>query len=136
MLNNLALWALIEDLGLKRLPRSHAREVKVSGPLGIYALDGPSAAVTFAQSFRAELARYEITCRIGVDAGPVVLFDLSAGVGDIAGNPVNIASKMAQDKGKPGKLYLSSTMKEQVDVSQFLEISYVVSGVAVTAYEV
>ena len=54
---------------------------------------------------------------------------------DIAGNPVNIASKMAQDKGKPGKLYLSSSMKTHIDVSKFAEVSYVVSGIDVTAYE-
>jgi len=48
---------------------------------------------------------------------------------------VNIASKMAQDKGQFGKLYLSSTMKELVDVSQFIEMTYTVSGVEITIYE-
>lgn len=135
LFNNLALSAMMKDVGLKLLPEGDALEVKVSGPLGIYAFDDPSAAVAFAQAFRAELARNDIRCRIGVDAGPVLVFDLAVGGSDIAGNPVNIASKMAQDVGKSGKLYLSGAMKDHVDVSRFAEVSFVVSGVELTAYE-
>jgi len=60
---------------------------------------------------------------------------LAVGGRDIAGNAVNVASKMAQDKGQFGKLYLSSTMKTLVDVSQFTEITHTVSGVEITIYE-
>ena len=71
--------------------------IAARGPLAIYAFDDPAAALAFAQAFRAELARNGIICRIGVESGPVLVFDLPLGGSDIAGNPVNIASKMAQD---------------------------------------
>ncbi|WP_286394925.1 hypothetical protein [Pseudanabaena mucicola] len=49
--------------------------------------------------------------------------------------PVNLASKMAQDKGEFGKIYLSATFKDCLDISRFREIKYQVSGVEITAYE-
>ncbi len=49
--------------------------------------------------------------------------------------PVNIASKMAQDLGRPGGLYLSEAVAEQVDPGGFTERRATVSGVALTLYE-
>ena len=33
-------------------------------------------ALEFARAFRREFGRYEIGCRAGIDAGPVLVFDL------------------------------------------------------------
>ena len=74
------------------------------GTLGIYVFDDAPAALAFARSFRLEFAKHDIACRIGIDAGAVLLFDLPAGGKDIAGSPVNMASKMAQDKGVANRL--------------------------------
>ena len=38
--------------------------------------------------------------------------DIELKVNDADGNPVNIASKMSQDKGRFGRLYLSAAMKD------------------------
>jgi class 3 adenylate cyclase len=133
--NQLSLSALMKDIGLRLLPGAAAAEIKVVGTLGIYVFDDASAAVGFARTFRAELANYDIPCRIGIDAGPVLIFDLPAGGKDIAGNPVNVASKMAQDKGAFGKLYLSAAMKDLVDMGGYTELNYTVSGVAMSVYE-
>jgi class 3 adenylate cyclase len=133
--NQLASSALMKDIGLRLLPKNAAAEIKVVGSLGIYVFDDASAAVGFARMFRLELTRFDIPCRIGIDAGPVLIFDLPAGGRDIAGNPVNVASKMAQDKGAFGRLYLSAAMKELVDVSGYTELNYTVSGVAMRVYE-
>lgn len=135
MFTNLSVSARLKDVGLRLLEQSKGIEIKVVGPVGIYVFDEAITALSFAQAFRQELAAQGVTSRIGIDAGPVLVFDLSFGGKDIAGNPVNIASKMAQDKGQFGKLYLSSTMKELVDVSQFIEMTYTVSGVEITIYE-
>jgi hypothetical protein len=48
---------------------------------------------------------------------------------------VNIASKMAQDIGKPGRMYLSERIREQVDLPGFAPVRYTVSGIALTAFE-
>ena len=48
---------------------------------------------------------------------------------------MNVASKMAQDKGTLGKMYLSHAMRDLVDVNGFKEIQLSVSGVEMIAYE-
>ena len=135
MFNHLSFSALMKDIGLQLLPAGAAAEIKVVGTLGIYVFDDAPAALDFARSFRQAFAKYDIACRIGIDAGAVVLFDLPAGGKDSAGNPVNVASKMAQDNGIFGKVYLGAAMKALVDVSGFTEISYTVSGVEMNVYE-
>jgi class 3 adenylate cyclase len=110
-------------------------EVKIVGPLGIYLFDDPAAAIRFAQEFRQDLSARDIICRIGVDLGPVLVGELSGGGMDIAGMPVNIASKMAQDIGEFGRMYLSEAISRQVDAPEFTPIQYTVSGVHMTAFE-
>jgi len=133
--NNLSLSALLKDTGMRLLAEANGMEVKVAGSLGIYLFDQASAAVAFAQAFRSALAQEGVACRIGIDAGPVLVFELASGGHDIAGMPVNLASKMAQDKGRMGKLYLSAAVKERVEAGSFTELRYTVSGVEIAAYE-
>jgi class 3 adenylate cyclase len=133
--NQLSFSALMKDIGLRLLDQASAAEIKVVSSLGIYAFDDAIAAVNFAQTFRQELAKQDITCRIGIDRGEVLIFNLPFGTRDIAGSPVNVASKMAQDKGKFGKLYLSAAMRDLVDVSGFNEIKCSISGIELTSYE-
>jgi len=135
MFNHLSFSALMKDIGLRLLTTGGGAEIKVAGSLGIYVFDDAAAALEFALAFRQEFEKYEIGCRAGIDAGDVLIFDLPAGGKDIAGNPVNVASKMSQDKGAFGKLYLSAAMKEMVNVSGYREIRYTVSGVEMTVYE-
>jgi class 3 adenylate cyclase len=133
--NQLSFSALMKDIGLRMLDKISGVEIKVVSSLAIYAFDDAIAAVNFAQTFSQELAKQDITCRIGIDHGEVLIFNLPFGTRDIAGSPVNVASKMAQDKGEFGKLYLSASMRNLVDVSGFNEIKYIVSGVEITSYE-
>ncbi|MCW5315867.1 family 3 adenylate cyclase [Nostoc sp. KVJ3] len=135
MFTNLSLAARLKDIGARLVNQNNGIEIKVVGTIGIYVFDEAMAALNFAQTFRQELAAQGLASRIGIDAGPVLVFDLAVGGKDIAGNPVNIASKMAQDKGKFGKIYLSYSMKELIEISQFTEITYTVSGVEITIYE-
>jgi class 3 adenylate cyclase len=135
LFNNLSLSAKMKDTGLRHLASHQGEEVKVVGPLGLYVFDAIPSAIGFAQLFRRELASEGISCRMGIDVGPVLLFDLPSGGRDISGMPVNIASKMAQDMGRPGKLYLSEALAAHVDPRGFTELRDTVSGVEITAYE-
>ncbi len=135
MFNHLSFSALMKDIGLRLLSATAGAEIKVAGSLGIYVFDDAAAALDFARAFRDEFAKYEIGCRVGIDAGDVLIFDLPAGGKDIAGNPVNVASKMSQDKGAFGKLYLSAAMKRMVNAGDYRELRYTVSGVEMTVYE-
>ena len=135
MFNQLSFSALMKDIGLRLLDTQLEAEIKVVSSLGIYAFDEANTAISFAQNFRQELTKQGITCRIGIDQGEVLIFNLAIGTRDIAGMPVNMASKIAQDKGEFGKLYVSESLKDIADIHGFKGISYEVSGVRITAYE-
>lgn len=135
VLNDLALSAMMKDAAIRHLEGGAGLEIKVAGPLGIYAFEDPVAALEFAEGFRRVLAHDEIVSRIGIDVGPVLIFDLAGGGKDIAGMPVNIASKMAQDRGRWGHIYLSAAMYARVDAPGYAELRYTVSGVDLVVYE-
>jgi class 3 adenylate cyclase len=135
VLNDLALSAMMKDAAIRHLEGGAGLEIKVAGPLGIYAFEDPVAALEFAEGFRRVLAHDEIVSRIGIDVGPVLIFDLAGGGKDIAGMPVNIASKMAQDRGRWGHIYLSAAMHARVDAPGYAELRYTVSGVDLVVYE-
>lgn len=135
LFGDLSLSAMMKDAGLRHLDRAHGDEVKVTGPLGIYTFDDAARAFAFARTFRRELAAEGITTRIGVDVGPVLVFDLAGGGKDIAGMPVNVASKMAQDCGAWGKIYLSDRVRALVDAPDFCERHFAVSGLELRAFE-
>lgn len=135
VLTNLALSAMMKDAALRLLDRDHGEEIKVTGPLGIYTFDDPARALEFARTFRRELASGGIRCRTGIDAGPVLVFDLAGGGKDLAGAPVNIASKMAQDCGTWDHIYLSDRVHPHVDAPGFRERKLLVSGLELTVFE-
>ncbi|MET8154722.1 adenylate/guanylate cyclase domain-containing protein [Sphaerisporangium sp. NPDC005289] len=136
LLNGLALSSVMSRTGLRLIPRPGAMEVKVSGPLAIYLFDDPAPAVRFAERMRAGLADHGISCRIGVDTGPVLAGETPSGGWDVAGAPVNVASKMAQDLGTPGRIYLSEAMGEHVPSGKaYTPVRHTVSGVSMTCYE-
>ncbi len=131
--DGLSLSALLKDEALLLLSNLGGTEVKVVGNFGIYIFEDSGAAIEFAQALRQALTKQAIACRIGIDVGPVLVFDLATGGKDIAGMPVNVASKMAQDKGQFGKIYLSAALKNLA--GGFNPITYTVSGIDITAYE-
>jgi class 3 adenylate cyclase len=135
LLRDLTLSAVMRETGLRLLPTDGAVEIKVTGPLAIYLFDEPASAVRFALRLRADLAEREIVCRIGVDTGPVLTGETPSGGRDIAGAPVNVASKMAQDLGRPGHVYLSEALRAHTGQGAFVPIEQVVSGVRITFFE-
>ena len=130
----LALSAMLKDAGLRHLDDDHGREIKVVGPLGIYTFEDPAQALAFAETFRRELADENIRVRVGIDTGPVLVFDLASGGKDISGAPVNIASKMAQDRGEWGHIYLSERLQGLARARGFTPLQYVVSGVLLRVF--
>ena len=138
MFNQLSFTALMKDIGLQclqQLDQEPNAEIKVINSLVIYAFDQPRVALDFAQSFRKTLAEQKVTCRIGIDQGEVLIFSLASGTKDIAGAAVNVASKMAQDCGKFGKIYLSTALVELAKNNGFREFSTCISEVEFIAYE-
>jgi class 3 adenylate cyclase len=70
-----------------------------------------------------------------VDTGPVLAGQTPGGGWDIAGAPVNLACKMAQDLGRPGHFYLSESMREHTGTAGFTSVQRTVSGIQMTFFE-
>jgi class 3 adenylate cyclase len=131
LLNDLALSVVMKKNAQELLDNKNGWEVKTAGNLGIYLFNDCQHALEYAKKFREELLKDGIKCRIGIDCGTVLEFNLDEGHKDIAGMPVNRASKMAQDKGEMGNIYLSDTVAAEVDTTGFKPITFQVSGVSI-----
>ena len=132
-LNDLALTAAMMRIGGALLRDLGGTEIKNAGLVGIYTFAQARPAVGFAEEFRRALRAQGIQCRIGVDVGQVLTFDLGGGKRDIAGSPVNIASKLAQDVGEFGSIYVSEAAATQAGTASEHRISVDVSGVPLAA---
>jgi len=106
-LNDLALAAAITRVGGTLLEEGDGLEVKSTGGPSIYYFDDPRKAVKFARELREFFAAQEIRLSIGIDMGHVLLFELGAGRHDVAGSPVNVASKLAHEVGQLGSITLT-----------------------------
>jgi len=135
LLYELSLMALSKKFAVELLATHGGKEIKTAGNLGIYTFDDHVKAIEFAKEIRAELEKEKIKCRMGIDFGPIAVFDLPKGGRDIAGSPVNIASKMSQDFGKMGKIYLTKEVFEKVKPEGFEPIEIEVSKIEIESYE-
>ncbi|HYV96150.1 MAG TPA: adenylate/guanylate cyclase domain-containing protein [Gemmatimonadaceae bacterium] len=136
VLNDLALTAAMKRIGTELLRDVHGAEIKNSGLLGIYTFPECRDALAFARAFRTALDAQGIRCRIGIDYGPVLRFELAPGSHDIAGSAVNIASKLAEDVGDFGKIQISDVVAQRAGARRERPtLTFKVSGVELRAYD-
>ena len=136
VLNNLALTAATKRIGSVLLENVDGTEVKSAGLLSIYAFSDCRDAIAFSRGFRHALSEQGIQCRIGIDAGPVLVFELAPGSRDIAGSPVNVASKLAEDVGEFGKIRMTDVVAKRAGaVRERPTLQFTVSGVELRAYD-
>ena len=72
------------------------------GGIAILTFDHPSDAVAFVRTAHDRFADNGLPVVAGVDAGPVLMFQTTVGPSGIAGDPINVASKLAEDLGRVG----------------------------------
>jgi len=108
VLNDLALAAAVKRIGGSLVEDLAGIEVKTSSAVSIYCFDDARHAVDFSRTLRDVLAAQRVRLRIGIDTGRVLLFDLAGGQRDLAGSPVNIASKLAQDAGRFDDIFITA----------------------------
>ena len=132
VLNDLALAAAMKRIGAGLLAEAGGTEVKTTGLISIYTFEECGPAVAFARAFRDALRQQGIECRIGVDYGQVLTFDLGGGAHDIAGGPVNVASKLAQDVGEYGVIHITQQVADQAGEAG-PSVAFDVSGVKLQA---
>ncbi len=134
-LNELALAVAMQRVAGQLLRDRPGREVKTSGAVGYYVLESCGEAVAFAEELRRTLGDRRIRCRIGIDAGRVLLFDLGGGAWDLAGSPVNVASKLGQDRGRFGAILVSAAAARAAAIPTDPARRILVSGVELEAVE-
>ncbi len=127
-LNNLALAAAVRRLGGELVLDLAGQEIKTTGQVSIYLFDDARHALAFARKLRAELASQRVELRIGMDSGRVLLFELAPETFDIAGSPVNVASKLAQDTGRFGVIQASVATARLAGVSDLTAVQQVQAG--------
>jgi class 3 adenylate cyclase len=93
------------NVAVRRIAASHGADVvKSNGSLAIVLFPEGRQAVAFARDIIEENRALGFNAHVGLTHGEVYLFPLSNGEREIAGNPVNIASKLAEDSGLEGVL--------------------------------
>lgn len=85
--------------------------IKSNGQLGIFTADSIEEAIDFTKELQQHLVNNQIASKIAIAKGDVLIFDLSNGGKEIAGNPVNIASKLAEDFGEYGQIYIHDSVE-------------------------
>lgn len=97
------------DLAFRRVAASHGGDVvKSNGVLAIVLFDCGGTARSFSQDVIETTRTLGISARVGLTYGESYIFPLTGGGRDIAGNSINIASKLAEDSDLDGILIESS----------------------------
>jgi class 3 adenylate cyclase len=93
------------DLAVRRIASSHGADVvKSNGTLAIVLFEEGREAMAFARDIIEGNRALGFEAHVGLARGEVYLFPLANGEREIAGHPVNVASKLAEDSGLEGVL--------------------------------
>jgi class 3 adenylate cyclase len=105
LLDSLVINALMETvIGNLADPEAVASS---AGGLAILTFDKTEDALDMGRSAIAQLAENGVPVRVAIDAGNVLLLRNPAGPSGIAGDPVNIASKLSEDTGRGGRICIT-----------------------------
>jgi len=112
LLEQLTDWVLTNAV-LKKIDikRAEIETIKSNGNLGIFTAISAAEAIEYAKEIREALRINGYTVNIGIATGESLVFPMPNKEKEIAGNPVNIASKLAEDAGSPGKIYIHESVK-------------------------
>ncbi|MFO0559002.1 MAG: hypothetical protein U0269_13390 [Polyangiales bacterium] len=115
--------AIVDAVVRRDAERKGATLIKSNGAIAIILLDSHSAAVEFALELDEALSANAPDARIALAHGEVFVFELDRAQSEghiareIAGDPVNIASKLAEDSGLGGVLVDRSVHLPQLSSS-------------------
>jgi class 3 adenylate cyclase len=118
-----SLAGLLDDLVVNALMDTVIRETAISANCissfggGIAILTFPTAqeAVDVARAIHAKLKENSLPVQVGIDAGPILLFQNSIGPSGVSGDPINVASKLAEDVGRPGTISITDRAARHVE---------------------
>ena len=86
----------------------------LGGGLGILTFETPREALDAAETLRRRFDANGLPIKIGMAGGPVLFFSNPRGPSGIAGSPVNIASKLSEDRGIAGRIQIAANVAAQL----------------------
>ncbi|MEQ1728514.1 MAG: hypothetical protein ABL982_09035 [Vicinamibacterales bacterium] len=87
------------DAVLQRFPAAVAHTASLGGGLAILCFEDAEEALQVSYGLRDACLEMGIGVKVGIDAGPVLLFTNHRGPSGVSGDAVNIASKLCEDLG-------------------------------------
>lgn len=136
LLNQLTNWILASAIVNQSSMDYNVQRIKSNGNLAILVASDSKSAVAFARDVRAYLLEAGYQSRIALASGEVLVFNLPDKGKDITGNPVNIASKLAEDAGETGKIYLHESVDHEMRSKRKQFFNFIVSQVELKGYEI
>jgi class 3 adenylate cyclase len=103
------------DAVVSGLEGIRGRIAGMGGGLGILTFETSQEAIDAAQALRRLCAANGLVVKIGMASGPVLLFSNPRGPSGIAGSPVNVASKLSEDAGIPGRINIAGNVAAGLD---------------------
>lgn len=136
LLDDLVINALMDTV-IKGTMSAKDHVASSAGGRAILTFDRPQQGLDFARAIREKFLENGLPVKAGIDQGPVLFFQNSKESGGIAGDPVNIASKISEDTGRPGKINITSRVARRLgNLSTAESFQIVVSGVLLTGVTV
>lgn len=116
---NVLFDALVTGLDVARghvagLDAARRHVAGLGGGLGILTFEGAPEALDAAEALRRRFAANSLPIKIGIASGPVLYFPNPRGPSGIAGNPVNVASKISEDAGVAGRINIAGDVAAQL----------------------
>ena len=104
------------------------------GGISILVFESGVEALAAARALRERFARERVEVTIGIDRGPMLMFPKGPSCsGGIAGDPINLSSKISEDLGEPGRIRITERAARGVEGLAGAEpFAEVISGVEVS----
>lgn len=111
LLDQLTDWVVVNAILNEIAVKYDVELVKSNGDLAIFVAESDAEAVDLAEEVLLSMKDSEDKVSIGLARGDVLVFDLDGGGRDIAGGPVNVASKVSEDINDKNSLYVEASVK-------------------------
>jgi hypothetical protein len=111
LLDQLTDWVVVNAILNEIAVKYDVNLVKSNGELAIFVADKNSEAVALAEDVLMTMKNSEDTVSIGLARVELLVFDLDSGGRDIAGSPVNRASKVSEDIEDENSLYVEGSVE-------------------------
>ncbi|HEY3358128.1 MAG TPA: hypothetical protein VGQ83_33075 [Polyangia bacterium] len=107
LLDELLANVLLDGL-VRQAPLGGGAIYRSTGGWAMLGFPEPAEAVAAAAALRERGRARGVTLRAGIDYGPVLVYDGSEGFRGLDGGPVNCASKLCEDAGRPGAIQVAA----------------------------